>query len=491
MKKTQSMKLSEKARANKVAMICHTIVSCIIALAYLMEIVKKTRTVPYAVSVAILAIIPCILETLVYKKDKESKWIRHVMGVGFAFLYIYVMMTTVNILAFVYAIPMIIVLTIFDDVAFAIKINVGVILVNIAEAIVMTKKGVIPNTASLEIQLFVMLLVTVYSMVISKVLNTNNTEKLDLMEIQKQKVEEAMRKTKSVSARMALRISDINDKTDQLQSSLANTKESMNDVNTGSIDTADAVQKQLIQTEEIQSKVELVADGTDNIIRSVESANAALKMGDDNVKTLVEQAEHSAQSGAQAKEQLESLSTYMQEMNSIVDIINEITTQTSLLALNASIEAARAGDAGRGFAVVASEITQMSNKTQEATVEITSLIGNVSEAIENVIEVTNTIIDQIHSQNEMTSLTAESFQTMEVNQKTIGNRAGELVKLVSELDGANKKIVDSISTISAISEEVAAHASATLESSENNNCIVNDVMGIAEALQQLADELNQ
>lgn len=151
MKKTQSMKLSEKARANKVAMICHTIVSCIIALAYLMEIVKKTRTVPYAVSVAILAIIPCILETLVYKKDKESKWIRHVMGVGFAFLYIYVMMTTVNNLAFVYAIPMIIVLTIFDDVAFAIKINVGVILVNIAEAIVMTKKGVIPNTASLEI----------------------------------------------------------------------------------------------------------------------------------------------------------------------------------------------------------------------------------------------------------------------------------------------------------------------------------------------------
>lgn len=336
-----------------------------------------------------------------------------------------------------------------------------------------------------------MLLVTVYSMVISKSLNTNSIEKLNIMEIQKQKVEEAMRKTKSVSARMALRISDINDKTDQLQSSLANTKESMNDVNTGSIDTADAVQKQLIQTEEIQSKVELVADGTDNIIRSVESANAALKMGDDNVKTLVEQAEHSAQSGAQAKEQLESLSTYMQEMNSIVDIINEITTQTSLLALNASIEAARAGDAGRGFAVVASEITQMSNKTQEATVEITSLIGNVSEAIENVIEVTNTIIDQIHSQNEMTSLTAESFQTMEVNQKTIGNRAGELVKLVSELDGANKKIVDSISTISAISEEVAAHASATLESSENNNCIVNDVMGIAEALQQLADELNQ
>ena len=158
MKKTQSMQLNEKARANKVAMICHTIESSIIAVAYLMEIVKKTRTVPYALSVALLAIIPCIVEILLYKKDKESKWIRHVMGVGFAFLYIYVMMTTVNILAFVYAIPMIIVLTIFDDVAFAIKINVGVILVNIAEAIVMTKKGVIADTASLEIQLFVMLL---------------------------------------------------------------------------------------------------------------------------------------------------------------------------------------------------------------------------------------------------------------------------------------------------------------------------------------------
>lgn len=66
-------------------------------------------------------------------------------------------------------------------------------------------------------------------------------------------------------------------------------------------------------------------------------------------------------------------------MHSIIELIDNITTQTSLLALNASIEAARAGEAGRGFSVVASEISNLATQTQDATVDITTLIENISK----------------------------------------------------------------------------------------------------------------
>lgn len=252
-------------------------------------------------------------------------------------------------------------------------------------------------------------------------------------------------------------IEGINEKINILSESLASTREAMAEVNSGSTDTATAVQNQLVQTEAIQNKVE--------------------------------QVEKSVESGAVVTKELTSLDEYMNQMHSIVDIIAGITEQTSLLSLNASIEAARAGEAGRGFAVVASEISKMANQTQDATVNITGLIENVSDAIVRVIRVSEQMIDMIQSQNETTSLTAESFQIISSNSQKVADNAESLASVVGELEKANREIIDSISTISAISEEVAAHASDTLESSEHNIEIINQTSQSALQLKEYAGQL--
>ena len=82
----------------------------------------------------------------------------------------------------------------------------------------------------------------------------------------------------------------------------------------------------------------------------------------------------------------------MEEMQSIAGLIGGIASRTSLLALNASIEAARAGEAGKGFSVVATEVSGMAVKTQEATANITGLIGNVTTAIREVVQVVYNMI---------------------------------------------------------------------------------------------------
>ena len=237
--------------------------------------------------------------------------------------------------------------------------------------------------------------------------------------------------------------------------------------------------------------VEQVEKGTENIIDSMNQNKEAIAQGNANVGILVKQAEETVESGKKVTEELSQLDTYMSQMNSILDIINSITSQTSLLALNASIEAARAGEAGRGFAVVASEISQMAQQTKDSTVQISQLIENVSNAIQMVVEVSGSMISMIESQNETTEKTAESFTVIEKNSDNVYGHSNELAAYVTKLADANKKIIDSISTISAISEEVAAHASDTLSATESNNVIVEELAALSGQLETLAQELKE
>ena len=485
-------RISEKARSNKTAMVCHTGVSTVISLAYIAEIFKGARTVPYVLIVVALAMIPVILEFISYSKNSESDMIKHYIAYGYAFLYTFAMFTTVNTFTFVYIIPMLVAITVYNDTKYTLPINIGVIIVNIVEVIILLNKGLLTkdDSASIEIQIFVIIITCIYSVYTSSSLHKNNSEKLEDMGKQQQMITAGMNHTQSIASQMTERIVDINNRADVLGKSLKQTKEAMSEVNAGSLDTAEAVQKQLMQTEEIQNKVDIVADGTKSIIDGMDDTKRALKAGNDNVNTLVNQVKASVESGVEVTKQLSELDELMQQMNSIVDIITEITTQTSLLALNASIEAARAGEAGKGFAVVASEITHMANQTQDATVKITDLIENVSGSIKSVINVTNNMVNMIDGQNETTATTAESFRMIEKNSDMVASKAKELSGAVEELNDANKKIVDSISTISAISEEVAAHANDTLEESENNITVVEALIKVADELNELANKLD-
>lgn len=484
---------SELAAQNKVGIICHAIESVIITIAYIAEILKGARSLPYVLFISALALGPVIAEIIFFSRNHETGMVKHLLGYGYAALYIAVMLTTNNVFAFVYVIPMLIAITVYNDVRYSVLINVGVIIVNVAEIVILLKKGIFTasDSAAIEIQLFVMILVMAYSIYSSVVVDKINKGKLRTLESQQEQIQMAQDKTMEASRHLVSEIDSINDKIKVLAESLNATKEAMEEVNSGSTDTAAAVQKQLEQTGEIQNQVEQVAQEKDAIVKSTEATIEAIEKGNEHVSLLVEQVAQSVESGSNVNKELSELDEYMNQMNSIVDIISGITEQTSLLALNASIEAARAGEAGKGFAVVAAEISQMANQTQEATVNITKLIENVSAAIVRVIDVSGHMIEMIKGQDETTSLTAESFEIINSNSHTVAANADRLAALVAQLENSNKEIVDSISTISAISEEVAAHASDTLSSSEQNIDVINQTYNSAVQLAEFSKQLTE
>lgn len=483
----------ELARENTVAMNCHFLVCGIISIAYFVEFLKGDGTLLYVLATIILAMGPVVGEMICYKKQHDTKMIKHFVGIGYAILYTFVMFTTNNHFTFVYVIPMLIAITVYNDFKYSLPIEVGVVIVNVIQLALFFKRGIYTKAdmASVEIQFFVIVLICGIQLYVSIVAEKLNQKKLAELKAEHEKTEELLTRIMDTSDKMTQQITESAQKTASLGESMQAMKESMEEVNSGSNDTAEAVQSQLNQTEEIQAMVEQVEKGTENIIDSMNQNKEAIAQGNANVGILVKQAEETVESGKKVTEELSQLDTYMSQMNSILDIINSITSQTSLLALNASIEAARAGDAGRGFAVVASEISQMAQQTKDSTVQISQLIENVSNAIQMVVEVSSSMISMIESQNETTEKTAESFTVIEKNSDNVYGHSNELAAYVTKLADANKKIVDSISTISAISEEVAAHASDTLSATESNNVIVEELAALSGQLEILAQELKE
>lgn len=483
----------ELARENTVAMNCHFLVCGIISIAYFVEFLKGDGTLLYVLATIILAMGPVVGEIICYKKQHDTKMIKHFVGIGYAILYTFVMFTTNNHFTFVYVIPMLIAITVYNDFKYSLPIEVGVVIVNVIQLALFFKRGIYTKAdmASVEIQFFVIVLICGIQLYVSIVAEKLNQKKLAELKAEHEKTEELLTRIMDTSDKMTQQITESAQKTASLGESMQAMKESMEEVNSGSNDTAEAVQSQLNQTEEIQAMVEQVEKGTENIIDSMNQNKEAIAQGNANVGILVKQAEETVESGKKVTEELTQLDTYMSQMNSILDIINSITSQTSLLALNASIEAARAGEAGRGFAVVASEISQMAQQTKDSTVQISQLIENVSNAIQMVVEVSGSMISMIESQNETTEKTAESFTVIEKNSDNVYGQSNELAAYVTKLADANKKIIDSISTISAISEEVAAHASDTLSATESNNVIVEELAALSGQLETLAQELKE
>lgn len=486
-------KISKEARINKPVMICYLVLGLIIGIAYIGEVFNGNRSLLYSGFVAAVAIIPSVVTALIYMKDKGSFLIKHISCIGFAVLYSLVMLTTDNPFVFVEVLPMIIVVTLYNDIRLSVLTDFGVLVLNIAQVALFFKNGLytMENNTQVEIQILSIIVICVFSVYTTMVSNTNSKLELKNMEEQKVLVEKMFEKTRNAAGQMAANIDDINDRASQLKQAMQETQQNMNEINIGSTDTAQAVQNQLEQTENIKKRIENVADGSGAIIESIKNTKNAIDEGSEHIENLVKKVDAAVDSGALVNKELSELDKYMSQMNSIIDIINEITSQTSLLALNASIEAARAGEAGKGFAVVATEISHMADQTQNATVEITGLIKNVSDAIVKVIDVSENMIDMIKGQKDVTGAAADSFRIIDDNSENVYVNSEKLSDSVKELEEANKQIIESISTISAISEEVAAHVNRTSETSNHNVELVEGVNNIAVNLGSLADELRK
>lgn len=388
---------------------------------------------------------------------------------------------------------MIIVICVYANSKLSIVVGVTAVAANVGKLIVnfLTTEVSKQDIVDFEIQLAVVIMTALYSIIITGVLVKINRQKMERLDEEKEKIERLLLNMQDVSKSLNENVLLVTEKMDALGESVGTIRNSMQEVSSGSSDTAEAVQVQLLKTEEIQNYIEKVEAASGNISDDLHMTESIIGTGKEKVDQLIEQVNIFEQATNAVSGQLTALSENTEKMQSIIELIDNITTQTSLLALNASIEAARAGEAGRGFAVVASEISNLANQTSTATVSITGLIEDISGALNEVVQAINQVIHSSQIQNTYAVETAKSFEQIQNTSANIFTEADSLIDIIKELAGANASIVDSIQNISAITEEVSAHATETYTSSAENSEIVQEVSSLVTALNEKAEQLKQ
>ncbi|WP_025028908.1 methyl-accepting chemotaxis protein [Caldalkalibacillus mannanilyticus] len=186
---------------------------------------------------------------------------------------------------------------------------------------------------------------------------------------------------------------------------------------------------------------------------------------------------------------INELSKEVQEIGEVISSINDISDQTNLLALNASIEAARAGESGKGFAIVAEEVRKLAEQSKRATEKVQGTITGIHSQTEKVVLEVNKTKVITQEQNSAVSETEEAFNSIAVSIKDLLTAISTISKQVDVMDNHKNSLVDSIQSISAISEQTAASAEEVSASTTEQITALETVSGSSEELNNSAEKL--
>lgn len=486
-------RMPEMHRINKAVLIQYAILTIILFAAYLLEFVKGSRTLGYTLVFMFLDLVPFAIYFTTYKKNPISNNLKYILSLGFSILYAFVLITAAVPTTYVYIFMLYVVIIPYGDIRLCYIIGGVAIIANIVSIAMGFMNGSLTSDdlAMIEIQVISVALGAVFVGLATHVTGKVNAQKLEEIHEEKDKTEHVLTNTLDISRGISQDIKEVTTMMEQLKQSVFSTRDSMQDVTAGANDTAENLQQQLSQTEEIMEQIESAKEVTDTITDNVNQTEQTISVGKDNIEQLLSSVSQSESVGSTVAEKMNELMDNTEKMNSIVEMINSITSQTSLLSLNASIEAARAGEAGRGFAVVAGEIQSLAGQTSEATVNITKLINDINSSIQDVFKSTNQMMENNKEQNQAVETMATTFEEIERCVTNIQEVSSSLELVVKELVRSNESIVNGINMVSSVTQEVSARASETLEDSENNSQVVEEVTGVILSINEKAQHLNE
>ncbi len=208
-------------------------------------------------------------------------------------------------------------------------------------------------------------------------------------------------------------------------------------------------------SEEASSNMQSVAAATEELSMSVDEIGRQVRESNRIAESAVKQAH-------QTDERISKLSRAAQQIGDVVKLITAIAEQTNLLALNATIEAARAGEAGRGFAVVASEVKSLASQTAKATDEISSHILGMQDAtkesvaaikeigstISQISDIASTIATAVEQQSSATQEIANNVQNVAQGTEEVANNISQVNSGAAETGAASAEVLDSAQTLS-------------------------------------------
>jgi len=250
-------------------------------------------------------------------------------------------------------------------------------------------------------------------------------------------------------------------------------------------ETSRGADRQQEQTDEVVAAVnELAATGQEVARNTAEAAEAAQHAEDASaqgrgvVGKTIDAIENLAEEVERAGEVINRLETDSEAIGGVLDVIRGIAEQTNLLALNAAIEAARAGEQGRGFAVVADEVRTLASRTQESTSQIQTMIERLQTGAQEAVKVMDTSKERANSTVDQAVQAGASLQTISDAVGVINQMNVQIATAAEEQNAVAENINQSVVKISGITEQTAAGAQQTASASNELNELAEHLSGM-------------
>ena len=282
---------------------------------------------------------------------------------------------------------------------------------------------------------------------------------------------------------------DMIHKSDQMSIVSQQISEAITGVAEGNNEQAESVQNMSSEIKEVVNAIKAINDNSTTSAKRANEALSFVKSGVETVETQESQMKESVNAVNQVTETVGSLNEKAAQIETIVGTIKNISEQTNLLALNAAIEAARAGEQGKGFAVVADEVRKLAEESKLSTEKIEEIMSDIKSTSENAYEKSNYATKMIKNQEVIVKDTSEVFDEIFKRVDQISSQIDVLLEATKAAENSGNKIQSEVESVSAISEESAASTEEMTASIEEQAASIITVSEEIRALGEIASDL--
>jgi len=237
---------------------------------------------------------------------------------------------------------------------------------------------------------------------------------------------------------------------------------------------------------EMSASIHTIAENSSSASELSANTYDEIEAGNQKVDALIRQMNSINSSIKASSDSMLDLKSHSQEIESIINIIQDISSQTNLLALNAAIEAARAGEAGKGFAVVADEVRKLAEQSEQSTVNICSIIEKMKEATNQTVDTMDVVINHvkegIYSVDETKGVFYNIFQAIQ----DINAKIQEITASSEEMSAAAEEITASANETAKLAKHASKETEHTVHITANQETLITDISRSIEELANMA-----
>ena len=235
---------------------------------------------------------------------------------------------------------------------------------------------------------------------------------------------------------------------------------------------------------ETNKKGQEITQSTDVVINDSQTGMQLMSLSIENMQEIFNIVSESVN-------QVKTLETQSNEVTTLVTLISNIADQTNLLALNAAIEAARAGEQGKGFAVVADEVRKLAEQVSDSVNGISTIVGNVKSNSKNMVEILTSGLEKVDEGRENLLKTGETFNDISTELSTMNVLVHSMAKQQILLANREETMKESIEEVAAISEENAAGIEEVSASAQQINAMTGEMKQLVSNLAAASEELEK